>query len=269
MSTYVIGDIQGCYDALRRLLDRVNFNDTTDELWLVGDLVNRGHKNTGVMEFITGLDRVTAVLGNHDLHFLAIALGQQSQKRSDTLDDILASPGLDRYIDWLRHLPLIHHDAARNLVMVHAGLPPQLSVPTCMTLAREVESVLCSGLGSGQCSAFLKAMYGNEPAIFDDRQSGMTRLRVIANCFTRMRYCTAVGQLELEHKADICPDGFAPWFSFPRQDNITIIFGHWAALNGKADAHFVRALDTGCVWGRELTALRLEDDTRFAVPAIQ
>ncbi len=263
MSTYAIGDIQGCFDELQQLLEKISYDPGGDELWLVGDLVNRGPKNTSVMDLLMGLDRVTVVLGNHDLHFLAIATGQQTQKPSDTLSDLLTSPKLDRYVDWLRRQPILHYDAIRNLVMVHAGLPPQWSLAQCLARAHEVESAL----RDDDYMEFLKAMYGNDPDTFDDRQVGMLRLRVITNCLTRLRYCTRDGQLELNHKADIQPAGFAPWFSFPRQDDVTVLFGHWAALEGRADADFVRALDTGCVWGRELTALRLEDDVRFSIPA--
>ena len=263
MSTYAIGDIQGCFDELQQLLETIAYDSAEDELWLLGDLINRGPKNASVMDLLMGMDRVKVVLGNHDLHFLAIATGQQTLKSSDTIQDLLTSPKRDTYIDWLRQQPLIHQDAERNLVMVHAGLPPQWSLAQCLARAHEVESVL----RTDGYQDFLKAMYGNEPDIFDERLEGMARLRVITNCLTRLRYCTQEGRLELKHKAEIPPEGFAPWFSFPRQDDVRVLFGHWAALEGKANASFVRALDTGCVWGRELTALRLEDDVRFSVAA--
>ncbi len=263
MSTYVIGDIQGCFDELQQLLATIRYDPASDDLWLVGDLINRGPQNLEVLELLMGLERVTAVLGNHDLHFLAIARGQQTQKRNDTLDDLLASPKLDAYVDWLRHCPLLHHDAARNLVLVHAGLPPAWSLAQCLARAHEVEYAL----RADSYQEFLNAMYGDQPDTFAEQLEGLTRLRVITNCLTRLRYCTAAGQLELKHKADLAPAGFAPWFSFPRQDEVTVLFGHWAALEGKVDASFVRALDTGCVWGRALTALRLEDDVIFTVPA--
>ena len=259
MSTYAIGDVQGCYEELRELLEVIDYSPTKDELWFVGDMINRGPQNAEVLDLIMSLPNVRCVLGNHDLHFLAIALKQQTQKRGDTLDDLLCSPKLPAYIEYLCSLPLLHHDTTRNIVLVHAGLPPQMSVSKCLDLAEEVEHVMRTPART----VFLKAMYGNEPAIWHEHLQGMDRLRVITNYFTRLRYCTADGQLDLIHKTDIQPPGFSPWFSFPRSDDIHILFGHWAALNGKVSATFVTALDTGCVWGRELTAVRLEDQAIF------
>lgn len=265
MSTYVIGDLQGCYAEFSTLLDKVQFDPASDSLWLVGDLINRGPDNTRVMDLILSLDDVTCVLGNHDLHFLAIATGQQTQKRSDTLDDLLSSSNLDKYVRWLRHQPLVHYDASRHCALVHAGIPPQFGIERCLELSGEVERYL----RSSDHPEFLAAMYGNEPASWSDALSGMPRLRLITNYFTRLRYCKADGELELLHKSDIQPDGYAPWFSYPRSDGLNVLFGHWAALEGKADCRFALPLDTGCVWGRELTALRLEDSKRFVVQALR
>ncbi|MBT4160853.1 MAG: symmetrical bis(5'-nucleosyl)-tetraphosphatase [Gammaproteobacteria bacterium] len=263
MSTYVFGDIQGCYTELNLLLEQVHYDSTTDHLWFVGDLINRGPNNVEVLDLIIGLPNTVCVLGNHDLHFLAVALGQQREMRSDTIADLLASPNLADYIEYLRWQPLIHHVPSRDLVMVHAGLPPQLDINTCVSLAAEVESVL----RSENYTDFLTAMYGNEPDTWDDSLKGMDRLRHITNFLTRIRYCTAKGKLELTHKADVQPEGFAPWFSFPRPDSVHVLFGHWAALEGRASTDFVTALDTGCVWGRELMAIRLEDRKFFTEPA--
>jgi len=263
MSTYAVGDIQGCYAALCRLLEQVNFDPAEDRLWLVGDLINRGPDNAAVLELVMSLPDTVAVLGNHDLHFLAIALGQQRIMRSDTISDLLTHPRLDEFVDYLRHLPLIHSASEENLVMVHAGLPPQLDVETCVKLAGEVECIL----RSDDHPAYFSAMYGNEPDTWNDSLTGMDRLRHITNFLTRIRYCTAKGKLELTHKADIEPEGYAPWFSFDRPDDVHILFGHWAALEGAADADFVTALDTGCVWGRDLTAIRIEDRQLFSVGA--
>ncbi len=262
MSTYVIGDVQGCFQELEQLLNRIGPGEE-DELWFVGDLVNRGPENREVMDLVLSLPNANCVIGNHDFHFLAVAEGLQTQKRSDTMDDLLESPNLEDYIEYFRHRPLLHHDVAKDVVIVHAGLPPQLDIQTCKNLANEVETCL----QSKDYRKFLVAMYGNEPARFTDDLMGMERLRVITNCLARIRYCTKDGDLELDHKADIQPEGFAPWFSFGRDDNLTVVFGHWAALGGKADAGFVRAVDTGCVWGRELSAIKLEDETWFSVPA--
>jgi bis(5'-nucleosyl)-tetraphosphatase (symmetrical) len=263
MSTYAIGDLQGCFTEFEQLLDRINFDDGNDHLWLVGDLVNRGPNNAPVLDLIMSLSNVTCVLGNHDLHFLAVATGQKKQHRSDTLDDLLNNPRLPQYIDYLRHLPLLHYDADQQRALVHAGLPPQLGIEQCLALSREVETVL----QSDEFPTFLSAMYGNEPPLWHDDLAGMDRLRVITNFLTRIRYCTAQGEMELTHKADIQPQGYAPWFTFNRNDQLQILFGHWAALNGITGVKFAIPLDTGCVWGRELTALRLEDETYFSVPA--
>ena len=265
MSTYVIGDVQGCFVELQRLLEVISFQETRDNLWFVGDLINRGPNNLEVMNLIMSLPNANCVLGNHDLHFLAIAAGQQTQKQSDTVDDLLNSAHLDAIVGYLRHQPLIHYDEDEQLVIVHAGLPPQLSIDKCLELAAEVEKTL----QGDDYQEFLSAMYGNEPAVFADHLTGMTRLRVITNCFTRLRYCTANGEMELTHKADIKPDGYLPWFSFDRDDKLKIVFGHWAALGGVANASFVHAVDTGCVWGRELSAIRLEDNEWFSVPATE
>ena len=264
MSTFVIGDVQGCFDELQKLLELINYRSGTDTLWFVGDLVNRGPRNKEVLDLVMSEPNVTCVLGNHDLHFLAVATGQQSVKRSDTIHDLLDSPRLDEYIGYLRHLPMLKYVESEHLVLVHAGIPPQIPVDTCLKMASEVEAIL----QSDHYPAFLAAMYGNEPAIWHDGLAGMDRLRMITNYFTRMRYCTFEGELELTHKADIQPDGFAPWFSFQRSDHLRVIFGHWAALNGHTGVDFAIPLDTGCVWGRSLTAMRLEDDSFYSVEAI-
>ena len=261
MSTYIFGDVQGCFDELQKLLRLVDYQSGQDHLWFAGDLVNRGPRNAEVLDLVMTEPNVKCVLGNHDLHFLAIATGQQTLQLSDTIEDLLNSPRLDDYIDYLRHLPILHYIEAENLALVHAGIPPKMDINTCMALAGEVESVL----QSERYPEFLKAMYGNEPSTWHDQLVGMDRLRTITNYFTRMRYCTHHGQLELTHKADIQPDGFAPWFSFERGDQLQVVFGHWAALNGHTGVAFAIPLDTGCVWGRELTTMRLEDKTFYSV----
>lgn len=263
MSTYVVGDVQGCLEELELLLKKVGFSESEDHLWLVGDLINRGPDNTGVLDLLMALPNITCVLGNHDLHFLAVAMGQQTQKKSDTLSDLLDNPRLDHYAEFLRRLPLIHYDEARDIAMVHAGLPPQFDTQRCLKLAREVEDTL----QSDDYIEFLSAMYGNEPSNWHEDLRGMDRLRVITNYFTRLRFCRADGEIELLHKTDIAPSGYAPWFSFPRPDGTKILFGHWAALEGEADTEYAVALDTGCVWGRTLTAYRLEDESFFSVEA--
>lgn len=263
MSTYVIGDIQGCSREFRGLIELLPIDWQDDELWLVGDLVNRGPDNAGVLDLVMSLPNVHAVLGNHDLHFLAVESGVQPPGRSDTIDDLLHSDHRADYAEYLRGLPLLHTNETNNIAMAHAGLPPQLSIEKCRQLAAEVQSCL----QSTDARDFFQAMYGNEPAAWDDSLTGMTRLRVITNYFTRLRYCTADGEMELTHKSDVAPPGYAPWFSFPRNDDVTVVFGHWAAIEGKTGVDFAIPLDTGCVWGRHLTAMRLEDRQTFVVSA--
>lgn len=277
MTIWAIGDIQGCYDEFMQLLDKVDYQPDEDKLWLLGDLINRGPRNCEVLDFVIQEHEthgnITCVLGNHDLHFMAAARGKGKVGKSDTLSDLLENAKRDTYVEFLRNQPLLQHDTATNTVIVHAGLPPQLSLTECLALSAEVERVL----QSEQLDEFLSAMYGNEPDRWHPSLTGMERLRVITNGFTRIRYCTAKGKLELTHKSDIQPEGYAPWFSFKRIDDDqqelpTIIFGHWAALCGETGFDRYIALDTGCVWGREMTALAVasgNQERRFArVPAV-
>jgi bis(5'-nucleosyl)-tetraphosphatase (symmetrical) len=264
MSTYVIGDVQGCYDELQTLLATLKFNPQRDAAWFVGDLINRGPKNLETIRFIRDLPNSRVVLGNHDLHFLAIASGVQTQSSSDTLNDLLEAPDLHDIIEWLRHLPLLHYDAARNVVMVHAGLPPNWTLQTCLARALEVQQAL----SGSDYKNYLASMYGNKPDMWTDDLTGMPRLRIITNYFTRLRYCNAKGKLELLHKTDTAPNGYAPWFAFPRPaPTLPIVFGHWAALDGVTTVDTAIALDTGCVWGRSMTAMCLEDRKITSVPA--
>lgn len=264
MSTYVIGDVQGCYDELQTLLANLKFNPQHDAVWFVGDLINRGPKNLETIRFIQGLPNSCVVLGNHDLHFLAVASGAQTASPSDTLNDLLEAPDLPDIIDWLRHLPILHYDAAYNVVMVHAGLPPQWNLQTCLARALEIQQALTGP----DYRNYLASMYGNQPDTWSDDLTGNPRLRIITNYFTRLRYCNAEGKLELLHKTDTAPSGYAPWFTFPRPEiALPILFGHWAALDGVTGVNTAIALDTGCVWGRSLTAMCLEDGTITSVPA--
>ncbi|OPX55470.1 Bis(5'nucleosyl)-tetraphosphatase, ApaH [Oceanospirillum multiglobuliferum] len=268
MTIYAVGDLQGCFTELEQLLETVQFDPNHDHLWLAGDLVNRGPQSLEVLRFAYSLgDRVKVVLGNHDLHLLAVAYAGAKVKRQDTLDAILKAPDRDELLNWLRYQPLCHFDEAQGYVMTHAGIPPIWSVADTLAYAHEVEAVL----RSHSCKAFFNAMYGNKPDIWSDELVGFERLRVITNYLTRMRFCTAEGQLEFESKEglDQCPVGFAPWFSFPRKDQAKVIFGHWAALEGKIEAVNCYALDTGCVWGGSLTALNLSNAELSSVPSLQ
>jgi len=267
MSTYAIGDIQGCFAELEKLLDVIHFDNKDDILWFAGDLVNRGPASLQTLRFIKSLgNHHKVVLGNHDLHLLAVAYDLQSEKRGDTLGHILAAPDRDDLIDWLRHCPLLHHDQALGYVMTHAGLSPAWTLSEAKLLAQEVEEVLC-----GETPEFLlQNMYGNLPDRWDNNLAGSERLRCIVNFLTRMRFCHADGRLDLTYRGEIAdkPDDLIPWFDVPGRLNADekIIFGHWAALNGKTPAGSnLFALDTGCVWGNCLTAMRLEDKKRFNV----
>ncbi|QLF92860.1 symmetrical bis(5'-nucleosyl)-tetraphosphatase [Pseudomonas sp. ABC1] len=264
MTTYAVGDLQGCLDPLKTLLDKVGFSASRDCLWVVGDMVNRGPKSLETLRFVRDLGSSgICVLGNHDLHLLAVAYGFGRLKRSDTLQPILDAPDRNDLIDFLRQQKLIHHDPQRNTAMVHAGIPPQWSLAKALLRAHEVELALRD---DAMLLPFLDGMYGNLPDKWKKELHGIPRLRLITNYFTRMRFCKADGTLDLISKEglDKAPEGFAPWFSHRNRktrDNI-LIFGHWAALEGRCDEPNIRALDTGCVWGNCLTLLDLDSGTR-------
>ena len=255
MSTYVIGDVQGCFAQLEALLVKVRYRRRNDRLWFVGDLINRGPDSLATLRFVRKLgDRAVSVLGNHDLHFLAIVFGGHPTRSSDTLDELLGAKDCLKLAHWLRRLPLLHR--GRGVVMAHAGVPHIWSLKQATKRARELEAVL-SGDGYRQ---FFEAMYGNEPAAWSKSLDGIARQRVIVNYFTRMRFVNAAGELEFMHKgpSDQAPRGFRPWFEFPHRIERPIVFGHWASLEGVRRKRAI-GVDTGCVWGRTLTALRLED----------
>jgi bis(5'-nucleosyl)-tetraphosphatase (symmetrical) len=257
VSTYAIGDVQGCYDQLRRLLDSVDFDPAHDALWFVGDLVNRGPQTLETLRFVRGLgNRAVTVLGNHDLNLFAVAAGVRKPHRGDTLDSLFAAPDGDELIAWLRHQKMMH--AEDGYAMVHAGLLPQWSVERAMELAGEVETAL---RGPAHIK-LLKNMYGNAPAAWDERLTGFERLRVIVNALTRLRLCDAQGRMEFSHHTGLVdlPEGYMPWFDVPGRASADtpVICGHWAAL-GLVLRPDVLGIDTGCVWGRSLSALRLDD----------
>lgn len=259
MPTYAIGDIQGCFEELQRLLDEIAFDPATDRLWFTGDLVNRGPRSLDVLRFVRSLGkRAITVLGNHDLHLLAVAEGLAPKRHDDTLDAILAAPDRDELLDWLRRRPLLHRDEALGFTLIHAGLPPQWDMDTAAGCAREVEAVL-----RGERWRDLPAhMYGDEPSKWHPGLSGHARLRFITNSLTRLRYVTRDGSLALKPNGapGSQPQGCLPWFQAPerRSRGERIIFGHWSQLGR---IHWpkeqVYGIDTGCVWGNTLTALRL------------
>jgi bis(5'-nucleosyl)-tetraphosphatase (symmetrical) len=264
MSTYAIGDVQGCFEPLQRLLESLRFDPACDRLWFVGDLVNRGPDSLAVLRFVHSLGKnAVTVLGNHDLHLLAVAAGIRKASRKDSLNPVLEAPDRDSLLDWLRRLPLAFRDSTFPYLLVHAGVPPQWSAADTLARAAEVETAL----RGDDYRDFLLHMYGDHPDAWSDALYGMERLRVITNCLTRMRFCTPQGQLDLDNKnpPSGANAGFAPWFSHAdrRAADTPIIFGHWAALEGKVDLPGLYALDTGCVWGGRLRAMRLEDGELF------
>jgi bis(5'-nucleosyl)-tetraphosphatase (symmetrical) len=261
MATYAIGDVQGCYDQLMRLLERAEYDERRDVLWFVGDLVNRGPQSAQVLRFAKSLgERQATVLGNHDLALLVVAEGVKKPHRGDTFDELLSAPDRDELIAWLRRQKMMH--AAGGYAMVHAGLLPEWSVPRALDLAREVETAL----QGPDYREFLTNLYGNEPAQWRDDLSGYGRLRVIVNAMSRMRLVTPGGKMEFGHKTGLVnlPAGYLPWYDAPGRASCgdRILFGHWAAL-GLLDREDVVCLDSGCVWGRTLSALRLEDRRFF------
>ncbi|MGF6695273.1 bis(5'-nucleosyl)-tetraphosphatase (symmetrical) [Metapseudomonas resinovorans] len=266
MTAYAVGDIQGCLDQLKCLLEQVRFDPVRDQLWLVGDLVNRGPKSLETLRFLYSIrESVVCVLGNHDLHLLAVANNIERLRKADTLREILDAPDCADLLDWLRRQKLLHYDEKRDIALVHAGIPPQWSLRKALKRAAEVEEALQD---DARLPLFLDGMYGNEPAKWDSDLHGVTRLRVITNYFTRMRFCRADGTLDLKSKEGLgtAPPGFAPWFSFPERKTRgqKIIFGHWASLEGKCDEPGLFALDTGCVWGGAMTLLNIDSRERIS-----
>ncbi len=260
MATYAIGDVQGCYDELQALLDRIGFDRARDRLWFVGDLVNRGPKSLEVLRFVKELgERAVVVLGNHDLHLITQFEGFERKRKDDTFDDVLRAADAKELIDWLRARPMMH--AEGNWAMVHAGLLPQWTIQFSLKLGNEVETAL----RAPGYRDFLAAMYGSKPSRWDDALAGWDRLRVIVNAMTRMRYCTAEGVMEFLSDAVTPPTGYVPWYETRAGAEQAIACGHWSTQGLKLGER-IAALDTGCVWGGSLTALRLEDRWLVQLP---
>jgi bis(5'-nucleosyl)-tetraphosphatase (symmetrical) len=263
MAIYAIGDVQGCYDALAKLIELTRFDPAADRLWFVGDLVNRGPQSLEVLRYVKSLgDRAISVLGNHDYHLLMVAEGFSRMKEKDTIHDVLGAPDRNELLDWLRHRPLLHVEEEN--VLVHAGLLPSWRVSDAQRLAREVESTL----RGEDYRDFLRVLYGDGPNTWSDDLSDFDRLRVIVNAMARLRICTVQGVMDFSHKAgaEDVPPGYMPWFDVPARASASarVIFGHWSAL-GLVLRDNLMALDTGCVWGRSLTAVRLHDRKLFQV----
>lgn len=260
MATYAIGDVQGCGDELEALLSMLPFDRERDRLWFVGDLVNRGPKSLAALRQVHALgERAVVVLGNHDFHLLRLAEGHARNRAEDTLDEVLAAPDAPRLLGWLRQRPLMH--AEGGYAMVHAGLLPQWSIEQALALAREVESAL----RGPRHREFLRELYGAEPRAWRDDLAGWDRLRVIVNAMARMRFCTPAGEMDVAAKGRDAPPGYRPWFELRPAHEQPVICGHWSALGLKLTDKLA-ALDTGCVWGGSLSALRLEDRRLFQLP---
>ena len=261
MATYAIGDVQGCFDELKQLLTQINFNSDCDQLWFCGDLVNRGPKSLETLRFIRSLeDNAITVLGNHDLHLLATAYGHKKPGKKDTFDELLQANDLTDLLDWLRHRPLVFHDTEKNMTLLHAGIHPNWSIKQTLQLANEVEQIL----QSDNHINFYKHMYGDKPFIWDESLSGWLRYRFITNILTRLRYCDEQGKPALNAKG--APGSqtkhLLPWYEIPKrktQDDI-IIFGHWSTLPhaGISSINNTYAIDSGCLWGGMLTAMRID-----------
>lgn len=261
MSTWIVGDVQGCFGELMRVLTQARFNPEHDTLWSVGDLVNRGPESLATLRFFYQLgDAAQIVLGNHDLHLLAVAEGIRPVKRGDTIQAILDAPDASELLGWLRQQPLLFKDDASRSVMVHAGIPPCWNLDMALRCAHEVEACL----QGPHYRDLLEQMYGNQPDCWHADLRGIDRHRLIINYFTRMRFCDAEGKLELTSKgaASDAPVGLAPWFSHPNPalDDWQVFFGHWAALMGHCPTPNMHALDTGCVWGEQLTLRNRDSD---------
>lgn len=255
MAIYAIGDVQGCFDDLLRLLDTIKFDDQSDQLWFAGDLVNRGPKSLETLRFIKSLGpSAMTVLGNHDLHLIALAYKQRKPSKKDSLDPVLYATDRDELLHWLRHRPLFYYND--DYCLLHAGLPPQWGLSKTKKMALKAEKVL----QSDDHQNFFQQMYGDKPDLWSTELKGIERIRFIINCFTRMRYCDIEGRLDFKHNGAVGtqPKHLIPWFTVPkrRSAKMKIIFGHWSTL-GYYQGHNCYAIDTGCLWGGQLTALKL------------
>lgn len=267
MSTYIIGDLQGCFDSLQALIQKIHFDPRADRLGFVGDLVNRGPKSLQTLRFIQQLKEPLIVLGNHDLHLMALHFLRQTHKGqfqhiSHTLQAVLEAPDCETLIEFLLQKPFIQSE--KNFLLVHAGIPPQWSIEQALQYASEAEKKM-----QENPVTFFQNVYGNHPLVWDTNLTGWDRIRYIVNALTRMRFCDSRGTLELENKTDLSTSKqFRPWFEWITPNKI-IFFGHWASLNGRCSNPRIFALDTGCAWGGTLTAIRAEDLKRVGVSACE
>jgi bis(5'-nucleosyl)-tetraphosphatase (symmetrical) len=269
MARLVVGDIQGCYDELLAIVEQAGFDPEDDELWIVGDVVNRGPRSLDVLRWLYGMrDSVVPVLGNHDLHLLAVAFGGHRPRNADSFGDLLEAEDAPELLHWLRSWPLIHFEPEGRWLLVHAGIPHIWSVDRAVQLSSEVHDAI----RGPDYVRFFRKMYGDRPEMWRDDLEGMDRLRAITNYLTRMRLIDGEGRLNLTDKEGVkeVPKGFFPWYTRRHADNedVNILFGHWASINGETGVEKTFALDTGCVWGRRLTAYRIDDGAYFACPCL-
>lgn len=262
MANYIIGDIQGCYSALKRLLATILFSKD-DTVYFVGDLINRGPESLETLRFIKSLPNAKTVLGNHDLHLLAVYFKTRECDSKDTLQEILDAPDADELIAWLRQQPLMIYLQEFDSIIVHAGVHPQWQLNQALSYADEISQAL----QSDKIQPILNEAFGNDPNRWQEELTGTDRIRCLINYFTRMRYCTADGTLDFRYKGKPLHQNpvFKPWFDYPLTIKETVYFGHWANLLGETHRDNAIGLDTGCVWGEALTAVRLEDRKRFQV----
>jgi bis(5'-nucleosyl)-tetraphosphatase (symmetrical) len=260
MSTYLLGDIQACEGAFRRLMETLDFSPSRDVLYVLGDMVNRGTGSLGVLRQLRAWEgSAVCILGNHDIHLLSVLAGQQRLREEDTFGDVLAATDAQVLFDWLRHRPLAHalEHGGHQYLLVHAGVLPAWDKDQTLSLAQEVQEAL-QGM---QAKCFLGALYGNWPRIWNEKWAGMDRLRVITNVLTRLRFCTGMGEMDFVHKMQTPPSScYRPWFEWEHRqtavEGLTLAFGHWSSL-GLMEKPGLLGLDTGCVWGQALTAARL------------
>jgi bis(5'-nucleosyl)-tetraphosphatase (symmetrical) len=267
MATYIIGDVHGCYEGLMHLLEQINYSNNDDTLWFCGDLINRGPSSLQTLNWISKQSNCHSILGNHDLHALALAHNTLPTNKSHTLDDIMCAPNRIDLLEWLRHTPLMHHDSQKNFCLVHAGIYPSWTIDEAYRYAKEVESVL----QSDALHDLLSHMYGNTPELWSNDLIGYDRLRFIINATTRMRYVTYENALDFKHTEvpGKHPPHLYPWYERPHQRDETLVcFGHWSSLRGQVNQPSLQGLDGGFVWGGKLLAYRLDNKTRTGITNI-
>lgn len=266
MSIYAIGDVQGCYSELRHLLDKIKFDPASDMVWFTGDLINRGPNNVEVLRFVRSLgERAVSVLGNHEIYTLVIVFGEYSMDDNDTLDDLISADDCEELCHWIRQLPLLHKENSH--LLVHAGIPHTWTEKQAFSFANEVENVL-----RGEAyRELLRHLFDRETDCWSTELRGVERYRMLLDYLTRMRYIGKYGNLDFKNKhfLPVPPTGFQAWFDYPTRLKNDVIFGHWASLNGITNNEQFHSLDTGCVWGRTLTAMNLSDHSRVAVPKMR